>query len=201
MSVDCCCAVKPVMTTSSALITNNIEQTSHALKKGGVIAYPTEYCFGLGCDPQNAQAVERLLKVKGRTRDQGVILIAGSVEQVIEYVDLDASPIREQILASWPGPNTWILPALPVVSSWIKGKHSGVAVRVTAHKTSQQLCAAFGGALVSTSANRHGHVALLDSVSVSNEMNTELDIILDELVGGAASASTIRDGMTGKQLR
>jgi len=174
---------------------------ANAITRGGVVAYPTEHCFGLGCDPRNEQAIKRLLAIKQRNPEQGVILIAASIEQVRSFVDLDASPLRDQILASWPGPNTWILPALDTVSSWVKGQHKGVAVRVTAHQHSQQLCAEFGGAIVSTSANRHGAPALLTASAVDNEMGAELDVILDEPVGGAAHASTIRDGITGCQLR
>ena len=83
---------------------------SHAvsvMRAGGVIAYPTEYCFGLGCDPRNKQAIARLLKIKNRQAEQGLILIAANIEQVCEYVDLACSPLREQIERSWPGPNTW----------------------------------------------------------------------------------------------
>jgi len=177
------------------------ELAVQALKSAGVIAYPTEYCFGLGCDPKNDQAIAKLLKIKQRQPEQGVILIAASVEQLIAYVDLQASDLMPDILASWPGPNTWLLPALEGVSTWVRGRHQTVAVRVTAHKTSQQLCHMFGGAIVSTSANRHGQPALLDAQSVRDEMGGELDYIVDHVVGGASSASTIRDGITGKQLR
>lgn len=178
-----------------------IDCAVQALHEGGVIAYPTEYCFGLGCDPRNEQAIARLLEIKQRRPEQGVILIAGSVSQIAEYVDLQSSDLLPDILASWPGPNTWLLPALDDVSTWIRGQHQTVAVRVTAHTASQQLCDTFGGAIVSTSANRHGHPAFLNSQSVHNEMGRELDYIVDQLVGGASSASTIRDGITGKQLR
>ena len=189
------------MTIASVKTSNSIDQAVCLLHSGGIIAYPTEYCFGLGCDPRNDRAIERLLKVKHRHPEQGVILIASSVDQVSMYVDLGASPILSTVLDSWPGPNTWLLPALNNVSAWVKGHHSTVAVRVTAHPISQQLCAGFGGAIVSTSANRHGKPALLDARSVNNDMGSELDIVVDELVGGASSASVIRDGITGKQLR
>jgi len=189
------------MTIASAKTTKDVDQAALALRAGGVIAYPTEYCFGLGCNPQDDKAIARLLDIKQRRPEQGVILIAASIEQVSMYVDLDASPILSTILESWPGPNTWLLPALSSVSTWVKGQHTTVAVRVTSHQVSKQLCADFGGAIVSTSANRHGQPALLTAQSVREDMGAELDIIVDELVGGADSASTIRDGLTGKQLR
>ena len=128
-------------------------------------------------------------------------MIASSIDQVKEYVDLDSSPLLNTILESWPGPNTWVLPARAHVSNWIKGKHRSVAVRVTNNAVSKALCSSFGGAIVSTSANRHQQPALLNAQAVIDEMGSELSYVLCELVGGAKAASTIRDGMTGQQLR
>jgi len=178
-----------------------IENAACALRAGGVIAYPTEYCFGLGCDPNNVEAVQRLLAIKQRKAEQGLIVIAANIEQAECYVDVECSPLLTEIRASWPGPNTWILPARETVSTWVKGKHAGVAVRVTANIISQQLCQAFGGAIVSTSANRHGQDALLEASSVETEMGSELDFIVKKPVDGAKAASTIRDGITGQKLR
>ncbi len=189
------------MTSSSEKIDHKLSLAISALNTGGVIAYPTEYCFGLGCDPDNDNAIEHLLKIKQRKADQGVILIASSIEQIERYVDLHASPIVDDILASWPGPNTWVLPAHKAVSPLVKGRHTGVAVRVTKNGVSQKLCAQYGGAIVSTSANRHGQSAILNAKSVIAEMGDELSYVIDETVGGAKSASTIRDGITGQQLR
>lgn len=171
------------------------------LRDGGVIAYPTEHCFGLGCDPRNQHAISKLLAIKQRQPEQGVILIAAELAQVNDYVDLSASPLLPAIEASWPGPNTWLLPALESVSTWVRGKHTTVAMRVTANKICRQLCMTFGGAIVSTSANRHGQAALLDSASVSQEMAAELDYIIDAPVDGATQPSTIRDGLTGDVIR
>ena len=180
---------------------DKIDSAVAALNSGGVIAYPTEYCFGLGCNPEDQIAVQRLLKIKQRQPDQGVILIASSTAQVEEYVDLQASPHLSNILDSWPGPHTWVLPARKKASPWVKGKHAGVAVRVTNNSICKALCSQYGGAIVSTSANRHGQPALLDAKSVVAEMGDELSYVIDELVGGAQSPSSIKDGLTGQQLR
>lgn len=189
------------MNTANQTLDEKIACAVDVLNAGGVIAYPTEHCFGLGCDPQNELAVKRLLTIKQRQAEQGVILIASNVEQVERYVDLGSVADRQTILASWPGPNTWIVPALVGVSTWIKGQHSGVAVRVTANPIAKQLCDTYGGAIVSTSANRHGQPSLMDAKSVFSVMGEELSYILDEPVGGADAPSTIRDAMTGQQLR
>lgn len=191
--------------TGNALLDKTLDQkianAVTALRAGGVIAYPTEYCYGLGCDPQNEQALQRLLDIKQRHASQGVILIAADVDQVNDYAELDSLPLAEQIKASWPGPNTWLLPVNKSVSSWVTGKHDTVGMRVTAHPVSRLLCQRFGGAIVSTSANRHGQDALLSAPAIEAEMGIELNTIVDAPLGGAAAASVIRHGVTGEQLR
>lgn len=189
------------MNTVNQTLDEKVADAVDVLNAGGVIAYPTEHCFGLGCDPQNEVAIKRLLKVKQRQAEQGVILIASNLQQVERYVDLNSATYIDTILTSWPGPNTWIIPAMLGVSTYIKGKHSGVAVRVTANPIAKQLCDAYGGAIVSTSANRHGQPSLMNSASVSSVLGEDISYILDEPVGGDDSPSTIRDGMTGQQIR
>ncbi len=171
------------------------------LLQGGVIAYPTEYCFGLGCDPSNQNAVQRILDIKRRSVDQGLIMIAANLVQVNAYADVQASPLSEEILASWPGPFTWTLPTLENVPNWVKGKHDSIAMRVTAHKLSSQLCHKYGGAIISTSANRHAQPALLSAATVAHVMGEEVDYIIDASVGGAKQASQIKDGISGAILR
>jgi len=178
-----------------------IKDAASALRAGGVIAYPTEYCFGLGCDPRNSHALERLLEIKQRKKDQGVILIAANIEQVSEYASLDGLSRIDEIIGSWPGPNTWLLPAKDSVSSWVKGIHTSIAIRVSGHVICHSLCLEFGHPIVSTSANRHGHDALLNSDDVAREFSHELDFVLDAPVGASNSASTIRDAITGEKLR
>ncbi|GHA03463.1 threonylcarbamoyl-AMP synthase [Arenicella chitinivorans] len=185
----------------SAQIQQQLSQALQTLRAGGVIAYPTEYCFGLGCDPRNQRSVERLLRVKQRDASQGVILIAGDLAQVEDYAELAGLTKIEQIQASWPGANTWLLPAKAHVPAWVRGKHTTIAMRIPGHPISRVLCQEYGHAIVSTSANRHGQPALLTTETVMAELGDELDFVLDAPVGGAESASTIRDAITGQILR
>lgn len=189
------------MRHSNAPLEPLINDAVIALRAGGVIAYPTEYCFGLGCDPTNSAAIERLLAIKQRQAQQGVILIAADLQQVEQWGDLSAAPLRVKIEQSWPGPNTWLLPARESVSEWVRGSHPTIAMRIPDHPVCQNLCQAFGGAIVSTSANRHGQAALLDAASVSADMGDELDYIIQAPVGAATAASTIRSGITGELIR
>lgn len=189
------------MNRSNPKLDHIITEAVAVLRTGGVIAYPTEYCFGLGCDPRDHAAIERLLKIKKRMSDQGVILVASNISQVSEWVDLAASPLHDTIEDSWPGPNTWLLPALDNVSRWVRGHHDTVAMRISAHPVCYQLCTGFSAAIVSTSANRHGFEALLTASDVVSEMGSELDYVVDAPVGDATTASTIRHGQTGEQIR
>ena len=187
--------------TSSVSLDQQIANAVTALRAGGVVAYPTEFCYGLGCDPGNHQALERLIKIKRRQAEQGLILIAASIDHVNDYAELESLPLSTKIKASWPGPFTWLLPVKESVSTWVKGRHDTVAMRVTAHPSSQLLCQQYGGAIVSTSANRHGQEALLSASAVESEMGVELDFILDAPLGNAAAPSIIQDGVSGQRLR
>jgi L-threonylcarbamoyladenylate synthase len=178
-----------------------IESAVIVLRQGGVIAYPTEYCFGLGCDPQDSIAVSRILKIKRRQAAQGVILIAGSYTHIDQYAKLQTAPMVNAIKASWPGPTTWLLPIRRPLPKYLVGSHSTIAMRLSAHSVCRDLCINFGGAIVSTSANRHGELALMSAAAVEREFADEVDMIIDAPLGGAQQPSHIRDGLSGIQLR
>lgn len=171
------------------------------INDGGVIAYPTEYCFGLGCDLADENAVERIFKIKRRLREQGLILVCSNLSQVRQVAHLDDLPRIDQIKASWPGPTTWLLPIKAGLPNWISGKHDTVAVRVSAHPFVQALCNAWGSAIVSTSANRHGQPALLNAKSVTLTMGAELDFVVDQAVGSQTKPSQIYHALSGERLR
>ena len=130
-----------------------IRRAARIVRGGGVIAYPTEAVFGLGCLPRERAAVGRVLAIKRRSWRKGLILIGADLAQLERYVVLPAEPRRSQVLATWPGPYTWVLDARADAPRWITGGRSSVAVRVTAHPVARELCLAVGEALVSTSAN------------------------------------------------
>lgn len=180
-----------------------LEVAAAALRRGGVVAYPTEAVFGLGCDPHDRAALARLFALKRRPPQQGVLLIAADFAQVERYIDRSrlAEAALQRVLASWPGPHTWILPRTQDVPEWIAGGHSGVALRVTAHAPAAALCRAFGGALVSTSANRHGQAPMLSAADLRMEFGDELDAIVDAPVGGLERPTAIRDAISGEFIR
>lgn len=174
-----------------------------ALHRGGVIAYPTEGVWGLGCDPHDEAAVMRLLALKQRDVAKGLILIASSEAQLAPFIDtasLGGSQLAE-VRASWPGPNTWIMPASKDAPSWITGAHDGIAVRVTAHPLVCALCDGFGGALVSTSANIASEPSPRTREELDPRIVAGVDAVTDGETLGRAQPSTIRDARSGAVLR
>lgn len=133
-----------------------ITQCAKALAAGDVIAYPTEAVWGLGCDPFNGDAVEKILQLKNRAQAKGVILIAGHIKQ-LDFLLHDLSDTHKaQLDKGWPGPHTWLVPHHNRVPAFIHGEFDTVAVRVTTHPVVKALCHNLGGPIVSTSANPQG---------------------------------------------
>ena len=180
-----------------------LEDVVAALRRGGVIAYPTEAVWGLGCEPFDEAAVMRLLAIKQREVGKGLILIAGALPQLDGLLDWDALPgaRRAAVFASWPGPSTWIVPATPRVPRWITGDHDGVAVRVSAHPLVVALTAAYGGPLVSTSANASGRPPAFARGDLDRELLARIDALAPGETGGQTAPSTIRDARNGAVLR
>ena len=182
---------------------NTTAEAVAALRRGGVIAYPTEAVWGLGCDPRDEAATLRLLALKQREVDKGLILIAADEAQLAPFIDMTALDAAqcEAVRASWPGPHTWIVPASTQAPRWITGAHAGIAVRVSAQPGVVDLCNAFGAALVSTSANRAGEPAALAIEHLDPYIIERVDAVLAGDTGGLARPTDIRDARSGAVLR
>ncbi len=183
--------------------TCTLDEAIAALRRGGVIAYPTEAVWGLGCDPLDEAAVLRLLSLKQRAVDKGLILIAASEAQFAPFIDMTSLGDAQlaAVRVSWPGPHTWIVPATEAAPRWITGSHAGIAVRVSAHPAVVALCEAFGGALVSTSANRAGDPPPRDLAALDPRIMDGVDALLSGETGGLQRPTQIRDAVTGRALR
>lgn len=173
------------------------------LRGGGLVAYPTEAVWGLGCDPRSEPATLRLLALKRRPAGKGLILVAASPAQLDAYADWTAlaGQRRETVLAGWPGPRTWIVPATAAVPAWIRGEHDGVAVRVSAHPVVAALCEAFGGAIVSTSANPAGAPPVREAGALDPAIVAGIDGLLPGDTSGLERPTPIRDARSGETLR
>ncbi|MCB1803316.1 MAG: Sua5/YciO/YrdC/YwlC family protein [Gammaproteobacteria bacterium] len=179
---------------------HRLRVASRLLRDGGIIAYPTEAVYGLGCDPLNASAVMRLLAIKQRPASKGLILIASQFSQLIPFVEPPDDELQQRLDASWPGPVTWLLPAREQTPAWLRGDHASIAVRVTAHRGAAALCTAFGGALVSTSANLAGRPPARNPLQVRLRCPA-LDMILHGPTDGRRRPSEIRDARSGATVR
>ena len=177
-------------------------QLTHAarcLHLGGVVAHATEGVWGLACDPFNARAVGKLLRLKSRDPAKGLIVIAGEASKFAEELDVLDAGARDAILASWPGPVSWVVPSARF-AAWITGDHASVAIRVPGHDQARALCRAFGGPLVSTSANPHGRASTADVLKVRKWFGGRLDYLVPGKTGDRVRASEIRT-LAGKILR
>jgi L-threonylcarbamoyladenylate synthase len=167
---------------------------------GGIISYPTEGVFGLGTDPWQQAAVARLAALKGRKLGQRFIIIAARLADVLPLVRLPRGPLADEVVSSWPGPVTWILPGTILVPDWLTGADRTLAVRVTAHPLAAALCARTGP-LISTSANRSGRPPAHTALAARHYFRDEIDFLLAGAVGGGRGPTRIRDGRDGRTVR
>lgn len=170
------------------------------LRRGGLIAYPTESCYGLGCDPRNRRAVQRILKLKQRPQRKGLILTASHYHQVARY--LKPLTLTEQSRLQHYGAQavTYLMPAKPSCPRWLRGEHDTLAVRLTAHPFAKQLCRSADSALVSTSANRSG-MRPAKTYAECQRLFGKKVWVLRGRVGKRKQPSTIRAWVDGRILR
>ena len=171
-----------------------------ALARGEIIAYPTEAVWGLGCDPFDGTAVHRLLQLKQRPLAKGLILVVADGEQLSGLWWRLSAAQRAQI-ASAQQPTTWLLPHAGQMPLWITGEHDTVAVRVSRHPSVAALCHAYGGPLVSTSANPAGKSPARSQWAARRYFGRHVASYVGGPLGGAAKPSQIRDLESGAILR
>jgi len=180
---------------------DTFEMAVKALREGGVIAYPTEAVYGFGCDPNNETAIQKILTIKQRPPDKGLILIAATIEQIEPFVAPLSAQQRHYLQTVWPGPVTFLMPVREGVSPLLTGKHQSLAVRVSGHPLVIDLCQAFDGAIVSTSANRSGDEPARTSEESKQMFAGQIDVIVEGETGGQDRPSEIRDLISGAVIR
>lgn len=172
-----------------------------AIRAGGIVAYPTEGVWGLGCDPANAAAVRRLIALKGRPAAKGLILLAADMLQLEPWLAPLPTDVRSRLKATWPGPVTWVVAAAASCPTWLTGGRATLAVRVTAHAPARALAAAAGSAIVSTSANPSGESPSMSAADVRRRFGAALAALLAGPLGGLGGPTEIREAATGRVLR
>jgi L-threonylcarbamoyladenylate synthase len=172
------------------------------IKKGAVFAYPTDTIWGLGCDPENAQAIQRILQIKNRSVSKGMILLANSIDYCTPYIDRDYfTQQREQICRIEQSPTTWLVPASASCPPWLTGNHHSVAIRLTDIPHISRLCNALKIPLISTSANYSGHTPVRNAFLSHRHFANRVDFIIHSSVKGSEKASRIIDMKSGKIIR
>ena len=175
-----------------------VQEAAEKLRAGGVVVHATEGVWGFACDPHNLTALQRILKIKEREANKGFILIAAGAGDF--NLQLSAVAHNLEVKASWPGAHTWVLPNQGKYNDFVTGGRDTVACRVPGHQQSRMLCEAFGGVLVSTSANLSGQAALMSYEDALNQFGQMVDQVLPGSVGELGRASTIH-GLNGEILR
>ncbi len=178
----------------------HLYQATRVLGEGGLIAYPTEAVFGLGCLPEFEQSILDLLSLKHRSSRKGLILVAASAEQLTDFVYFDKLLDKSAVMESWPGPVTWLIPAREDTPALLRGSSDKLAVRVSAHPVIQALCSQVGP-LISSSANPARQTPARTTQDVRHYFPASLDYIVPAALGTALSPTEIRDGLTGQTIR
>ncbi|MCI2267207.1 MULTISPECIES: L-threonylcarbamoyladenylate synthase [Micrococcales] len=170
-----------------------VRGAAEILRRGGLVAFPTETVYGLGADAENAEAVRRVFEVKRRPVTHPLIVHLADSGQLGDWVT--GTPGYARVLAEWfwPGPLTLVLPRSPRIPSVVTGGCDTVAVRVPHHPVAQRLLTAFGGAIAAPSANRFGAVSCTSAEHVADELGPAVDLILDSGPCPVGIESTIID--------
>lgn len=184
-----------------ALTQAQLSKIRRVVQAGGVIAYPTEAVWGLGCDPASEPALRRVLALKRRQMAKGMILIAADFAQIWPYVGSLTPDVRQQLRRWWPGPITLLLPASARLSRLVRGQHQQVAIRLTRHPGVRQLCRYLGHPLISTSANKAGHTAARSAEAVRRALGRPVDGLVPGQTQHLERPTPILDLQTGEWLR
>lgn len=174
------------------------------LRQGGVVACPTEAVWGVSCAADSPQAIHKVLELKQRPVEKGMIVVVSTIEMLDGWVDWAHVPekAKQRVRQTWPGPYTWVLPATEAVLPEVTGANTGkVAVRVTAHPVLKALIDAFGNPILSTSANVSGEPPVKSEHALSPALLDKVDIVVPGEVGGLEKPTEIRDALTGNVIR
>jgi L-threonylcarbamoyladenylate synthase len=189
----------PVMTRNYSQF--RLRYAADVLYSGGVVSHPTEAVWGLAALPSNPVAVRKILQMKKRDPAKGLVLVADSVQRVAELLAHLPEDRREIVVASWPGPVTWVIPDQGLLPVWVRGSFESVAIRVSDHPLTSALCHAVDSWLISTSANPAALPPARNQRQVQRYFGTQLDYILPGATGERSQPSEIRDALNGEILR
>jgi L-threonylcarbamoyladenylate synthase len=166
---------------------------ARVLRRGGVIAYPTETVYGLGVDVASEQAIQNLFRLKGRGEGRPILILIPSAEALSRYAASVPEPARRLAAAFWPGGLTIVCKAKETVSTLLTGGTGKIGVRLSGNFTATALCRAVGGAVTSTSANRSGSPPCTNAAQVLKAFPRGLDLVIDGGMCAFDAGSTVVD--------
>lgn len=173
-----------------------VRRAAAIIRSGGVVIYPTETVYGLGCNPADVEAAKRVCIIKGRA-DKPLPVACADMEAARRIVQF--SPVAERVAARfWPGPLMLVLPAEVKYSIWVTHGASTLGVRVPDHAVARRLIMLSGGIIVSTSANKAGEPPPTTARKAADRLGGEIDLILDGGPSPLTQPSTVLD-LSGEQ--
>jgi L-threonylcarbamoyladenylate synthase len=177
---------------------NNILLASQIIRNGGLVVYPTDTVYGLGCDPFNNKAVNKIFKVKDRKKKPLPVLIS-EIESVEKIAYLTGKS-REIARKVWPGPFTLIVPKKDVLPNFVTGNLKSVGLRLPNHDVATQLINLSNGYLIGTSANKTGEKSPKNPIDAAEQIGKEVDLILDGGLTVFGKSSAVIDLTTNKTV-
>ena len=172
---------------------NDIKKAATILKNGGIIVYPAETVYGIGCDPLNEEACMRIQLLKKREEPKTMLLLAYSLEQVEEMTGPLNEISRKLAQKFWPGPLTVIIKPRTTLPEHLTGYSGGVAFRVTSHPVASVLAREFAGPVISTSANTSGQPPVLTYENALKEFGNKVDMVIESRHDLSGIPSTVVD--------
>jgi L-threonylcarbamoyladenylate synthase len=177
-----------------------LNRFAHAVSQGAIFGYPTDTIWGFGCHPLIASSVARILQIKNRSADKGLILLSSRLEYCAAYVGLDSEHLKP-VLSTTDHPTTWLVPASGNCPLWIRGNNLTVAIRITDHPLLEFLCDRLETPIVSTSANRSSKATARNSMQMHKQFGDELDFIVSGFATGSNRPSEIKSLLNGTTAR
>lgn len=176
-----------------------INEVAPILRQGGVLAYPTEAVYGLGCDAYNQTAVELIRSLKGRESNKGFIVLIADWSQLSALIAPLTEEQHARVHATWPGFVTWVFPAAPQLPRWISGDQNTIAIRMSTHPIARALATL--SPLISTSANFTGQSPAVTQEQIIQQFPTGIDALVEGTLGSCSKPSKIYDLQSGRRLR
>jgi L-threonylcarbamoyladenylate synthase len=177
-----------------------LNRLAHAVSQGAIFGYPTDTIWGFGCHPLIANSVARILQIKNRSADKGLILLSSRLEYCAAYVGLNSEQLKP-VLSTTDHPITWLVPASGNCPAWIRGNNPTVAIRITDHPLLEFLCDRLETPIVSTSANRSSKSTARNSMQMHKQFGDELDFIVSGFATGSNRPSEIKSLLNGTTAR